>query len=116
MKLINIITGLAFAADAAAYSCYSGGFVWNSQQRLESLDLANGWCDKLGRRAFAAGEQVKECLTFDNGRHKLMVRIKSGYSYPAILEPVLCRSAMALIVRNCDRGGADDSSPAWRPR
>ncbi|KAF2647342.1 hypothetical protein K491DRAFT_723522 [Lophiostoma macrostomum CBS 122681] len=119
MKLVNLITGLAFACNAAAgYYCYDGGFAWNDAQRLAALDLAHGWCNKLGRRVFNGGEQVKECLEkYNNNPNQFLeVRIKNGLSGQALLEPAACIAAMDPIIHGCDRGGEDDSTNGWRPR
>ncbi|KAH7122568.1 hypothetical protein B0J11DRAFT_569361 [Dendryphion nanum] len=121
MKLTTLATviasSLAFAGNTAAYTCYSDGFAWNSAQRLDALALVDGWCNKLGRRYFAGGEQVKECIgSFDNGRNKLQLRIKNGLSGGTFLEPNTCRAQMNPIVNGCARGGYEDNANGWRPR
>lgn len=117
MKLINIITGVAFAGNTAAYYCYQNGWAWDHTQQLAAIDLVSQWCDAQDRRLFPIGYQFKTCDDkYDNGKHKLEIRMSNGFSTQQVLEADDCRAALNPIVLNCGQGGADDASIGWRGR
>jgi len=105
----------AAGLEKRSVSCYSGGRAWGDQKD-EARSLAHQWCDEnVGAfRTFWPNEQVKTCSRYSNGW--IMFRMKMADSNTHILYNADCANLLIDIINNCPLGGADDSSPVWRPR